>query len=298
MNVDYYIVDVFAEEKYAGNQLAVVIAEEDLTAERMQQIAGEFHFSETTFVSPALSPDGDWKVRIFTPVNELPFAGHPTLGTAHVIKHQMMHDGGTAGSLDTIILDLDVGKIPVTFDAGGLLWMRQKEPVFGTVHEPDRIADIVGLEPEEIDRKFPVQDVSTGIPFTIIPVKNLAAVKKAGTNLQKYKTYYDGKEAVPVFIFCPDSYEADHHINCRMFADEFGITEDPATGSANGCLAGYLVKHRYFGKPEADVIVEQGYEIGRKSILYLKAGETRDPAGAIEVNVGGRVVQTAEGRLL
>lgn len=297
--MNYYIVDVFAEEKYAGNQLAVVSAEEDLTVERMQQIAGEFHFSETTFVFPALSSDAGWRVRIFTPVNELPFAGHPTLGTAHIIRNKLINDRGDAELPAAIILDLDAGKTPVTFDAGGLLWMRQKEPVFGIVHEPDRIAGIVGLEPEEIDGRFPVQDVSTGIPFTIIPVKSLAAVKKAGTNLQKYKTYYDGKEAVPVFIFCPDSYEADHHINCRMFADEFGISEDPATGSANGCLAGYLVKYRYFGTDEIDLQVEQGYEIGRKSILYLKARETEEPAGAaIEVNVGGRVVQSAEGRLL
>jgi trans-2,3-dihydro-3-hydroxyanthranilate isomerase len=286
----FYIVDVFSKGKYSGNQLAVVIMTEKIDDAGMQKIAGEFNFSETTFVLSPEKRSGGYDVRIFTPREEVPFAGHPTLGTAYVIRNLLLKSG--AG---TIALNLPVGQIPVTFESGSrLLWMKQKSPVFGPVHEPVKAAEMIGVGEDDVDRRYPVQEISTGLPFVIIPLKGLKAVKKARTVAGAYDRFFGDAPARPVFIFSPETYSSENHLNARMFADLFGIAEDPATGSAAGCLAGYLVRHRYFGGAEIDIRVEQGFEIRRESILHLKAGET---GGDIDVNVGGEVHKIAEGTL-
>jgi trans-2,3-dihydro-3-hydroxyanthranilate isomerase len=294
--MEYFIVDVFCHEKYSGNQLAVVLLDKEIPDTRMQDIASEFHFSETTFILKYTDNSAGYNVRIFTPAGEVPFAGHPTLGTAYIIGTEM--PGKFQGKID---LNLKAGKIPVTFMGNpdnGILWMRQREPEFGQVYEAGEVAKIINLGTEEIDMNYPVQEVSTGLPFMIIPLKTLNSVKKASINMACYREFFrdaDGRPARPVFIFCPVTYDKGNQINCRMFADIYGVPEDPATGSANGCLAGYLVKHGYFKTGGIDIKVEQGYEICRKSLLYLKAG-VED--GKITVNVGGKVVKTAQGRLV
>jgi trans-2,3-dihydro-3-hydroxyanthranilate isomerase len=279
----YYIVDVFGIEKYSGNQLAVVLPQGEITDRDMQAIANEFHFSETTFVMSGRQPNGGYDVRIFTPREEVPFAGHPTLGTAHIINTFVEKKPA-----DQVILNLKAGQIPVTFPSGGsgALWMRQLPPVFGGTYDPASAAEMIGVNTGDIDTRFPVQDVSTGLPFTIIPLKTLDAVRRAKPD--------QARQTGMVFLFCPETYAPENHLNARMFALPLDITEDPATGSANGCLAGYLVKYRYFGKEWIDVRVEQGYEINRKSILYLKAEET---GGRIDIRVGGNVFLVAEGVL-
>jgi trans-2,3-dihydro-3-hydroxyanthranilate isomerase len=257
----------------------------------MQTIANEFHFSETAFVFPDVKEDGAYPVRIFTPHNEVPFAGHPTLGTAFIIRNELEKP-----PVDRITLNLKVGRIPVVFDdAGGLQWMKQIEPTFGSRHGPKQIAEIINLSEDDIDTRFPIEQVSTGIEFLIIPLKGLASVRAASTNLAKYNTYFDTATARDLFIFCPETYEEGNSINCRMFADIFGIPEDPATGSANGCLAAYLSKYKYFGSESVDLSVEQGYEIGRKSILRIKA---RRGDGRYNIEVGGKVIKVAEGTLV
>jgi len=288
--VFFFIVDVFGKEKYSGNQLAVVTLEKNISRDEMQRIANEFHFSETTFILLPESADRHFRVRIFTPQNEVPFAGHPTLGTAYIIRNEIVKNNE-----HKIILNLDVGNIPVSFQGDGVLWMKQIEPLFGEVHKPEDIAPIINIRTEEINDNFPIQNVSTGIDFIIIPLKKLRSIKAASTNLNTYNEYFKGREPKPLFLFCPETYEKTNQLNCRMFADIFGIPEDPATGSANGCLAAYLVKHRYFNSDAVNIKVEQGFEIGRKSILCLQSSMKN---GKIDINVGGKVIKIAEGKLI
>ncbi|MCL4394359.1 MAG: PhzF family phenazine biosynthesis protein [Chloroflexi bacterium] len=289
----FYIVDVFAEEKYAGNQLAVFRGGQALSDAEMQRIALEMNYSETTFILSETPRDGGFDVRIFTPKEEVPFAGHPTLGTAHILRTEVLR-----GAADKILLNLKVGQIPVTLSAGvgsGTYWMKQIEPTFGPRLTPETVAPILSLTPDEIDPRLPIEQVSTGLPFFIVPLKTLASLKRAQTVKDKFFELIANTEAKSILIFCPEPHRPENDISVRVFVDYFGIPEDPATGSGNGCLAGYLVKHRYWGRPEIDVKVEQGYEIGRPSLLLLRASE-KD--GHISVSVGGRALTIARGEFL
>lgn len=290
----FHILDVFAEEKYAGNQLAVVRDAASLSDDRMQKIAKEMNYSETTFILSDAPRDGGYDVRIFTPEEEVPFAGHPTLGTAFVIRNEIMSEAA-----EKVVLNLKVGQIPVTCgrgeDGDEMLWMKQNEPTFGDVLEPAWVASVLSLDESDIDDRFAVQEVSTGLPVIVVPLKSLDAAKRAKVQRDEYFELIAETQAKVMLVFCPETYAPENDLNVRVFCDYFGIPEDPATGSANGCLAGYLVKHRYFGNDRIDIRVEQGYEIERPSLLYLKAGRNR---GQIDVSVGGKVVMVAEGRLI
>ncbi|MEG5049043.1 MULTISPECIES: PhzF family phenazine biosynthesis protein [unclassified Microcoleus] len=294
--MNFYIVDVFAESKYAGNQLAVFCGAgvAELSEAQMLQIAREINYSETTFIRSPDPRDGGYDVRIFTPKKELPFAGHPTLGTAFVLQQEIIRE-----KVDRVILNLAVGQIPVTFnyhnEAADILWMRQNPPSFGQVLSAASLANVLNLEPDEIDLRFPIQEVSTGVPFIIVPLKTLASLKKAQVNLDKYFELVDTMEAKEILIFCPETYSDLNDLSVRVFAHSLGIPEDPATGSANGCLAGYLVEHDYYGETKIDVRVEQGYEIDRPSLLLLQSAKNE---GEIAVLVGGKVVMVAKGEFV
>lgn len=289
----FYIVDVFAESKYAGNQLAVFRDGKDYSDSEMQLIAKEMNYSETTFIISDEMHDGGYDVRIFTPAEEIPFAGHPTLGTAFVIMKEII-----GRPVDEIVLNLKVGKIPVTihYQDGepDVLWMRQKSPQFGRIIPREEMAGILNLEVDDIDDRFPVQEVSTGIAFFIVPLKALKTVKAARIRHEKYFSLIKNTDAKAILVFCPQSYQDENDLNVRVFVDYYGIPEDPATGSANGCLAGYLVKQNFMGTESIDLRVEQGCEIGRPSLLFLKAAAGEHD---IEVNVGGKVFMVAKGEL-
>jgi trans-2,3-dihydro-3-hydroxyanthranilate isomerase len=287
VGLTFYIVDVFAEEKYAGNQLAVVRGGADLPDELLRKIALEMNYSETTFVLSDEESKGGYDVRIFTPGGEVPFAGHPTLGTAYVIQHEML-----AGPVGRITLKLKAGEIPVTF--GEILWMRQLPPTFGATLDPAAVASTLELERADLDDNYPVQEVSTGLPTLIVPLKNLGALQRCRLRHDRYLELVENIEAKSILVFCPEPHESAD-LSARMFAPSLGVTEDPATGSANGCLAGYLVEHRYFRTDSIDVRVEQGYEIDRPSLLYLQAARDGDE---IRVDVGGRVQMVAKGELV
>jgi len=290
----FCIVDVFAEKKYAGNQLAVVRGAKALSDIEMQQIAKEINFSETTFILSEQKRNGGYDVRIFTPREELPFAGHPTLGTAYVIQHEIIRE-----PVETIILNLKIGQIPVTLNYSSeqidILWMKQMGATFDRIFEPEQISQILSLNKSEMDDRFPIQEVSTGLPFIIIPLKTLDALKQAKVIRDKYFELIKDTQAKALLIFCPHTYDQENDLNIRVFADYYGVPEDPATGSANGCLAGYLVKYRYFGKDQIDIRVEQGCEIGRSSLLYLRA---KDKGEKIDVSVGGKVEMIAKGEFI
>ena len=292
----FYIVDVFADEKYAGNQLAVVRDAKQISAGDMQKIAKEMHFSETSFILSDKKRHGGYDVRIFTPETELPFAGHPTLGTAYIIQQEII-----TKPVAKIILNLKVGQISVTpiYNAEGqpdILWMKQKQPTFGQTFKTETIAQVLSLSPADIETAFPIQEVSTGVPDIMVPLKTLSAVKRARIDQDKYSQLIEKIESKGLLVFSPETYHRDNHLNVRFFADYYGVPEDPATGSANGCLAAYLVKHNYFGQTQINIRVEQGNEIGRPSLLHLKAKKAKN--GRIDVNVGGKVQPIAKGQLL
>jgi trans-2,3-dihydro-3-hydroxyanthranilate isomerase len=291
--INFYIVDVFAEEKYAGNQLAVFVNAGSLPDPQMQKIAREMNYSETTFVLSSELRAGGYDVRIFTPQQEIPFAGHPTLGTAYIIRQEILK-----GEAEKIKLNLPVGQIPVTVvsEEGkpDIFWMQPNPPTFGQKLTVEAIAPVLHLDPQEIDPRFPIQEVSTGFPFIIVPLQSRKALQQARIDREKLLALVANTEAKAVLIFCPETRHAANQLSVRVFVDYFGIPEDPATGSANGCLAGYLVQYTYFGQDWVDLRVEQGYEINRPALLLLKA--EKNGAG-IEVLVGGQAVLVAKGEL-
>lgn len=292
-NLPFYIVDVFAEEKHAGNQLAVIMCAKDIPDDRKQKIAREMNFSETTFILSDKKQNNGYNVRIFTPTQELPFAGHPTLGTAFIIQREFIKN-----PVKDLILNLKVGQIPVAIDYERrnpeTLWMHQMPPVFGQTFERKGISEALNIDENEIDNSYPIQDVSTGIHFIIVPLKSIESLKRAKIQREKYFDLVKSKEAKGILIFSPEAHKQGNDMSVRVFVDYYGIPEDPATGSGNGCLAGYLVKHRYYEKSDINIRVEQGYEIGRPSLLLLRA---QDFVDKIDVYVGGKVIMVAKGEL-
>jgi len=293
-SLNYFIVDVFAESKYAGNQLAVFTNIGNLDSQGMQTIAREINYSETTFITSLQEKNGGYEVRIFTTNQELPFAGHPTLGTAYILQQAIIQQ-----PVEKITLNLGVGQIPVTINYNhGLpewLWMRQNPPMFYSELPGETLAEVLEIDISEIDSRFPIQEVSTGLPFIIVPLKNISGLKQININKNKYFQLIANTQAKDILAFCPETYHPENNLHVRVFCEYSGIPEDPATGSANGCLAGYLVEHGYFGENPIDIRVEQGYEIGRPSLLLLQ-GEKNGQG--IDVHVGGKVILVAKGEFV
>ena len=281
-NREFYLTDVFAEGAYAGNRLATISDASGLSTADMQNIALAFNFAETTFICGGDAENG-FDVRIFTPAAEIPFAGHPTLGTAFLIRDVL-----NWCDTEVVELNLAAGKIPVTFTRDDVLWMRQNQPVFGKQIDHSRVAEQFGIDMAVLDINYPCQFVSTGLEFLMIPVASAEALKEISLGANSL--------APSVFFFCKGGYVQEQALSARMFAAEFGISEDPATGSANGCLAAYLVEHEYLETQEIDVRVGQGYEIQRPSQLYLRARKSAD--SHFELNVGGRVNLVGKGQWL
>lgn len=288
-DLPFHIVDVFARQQYAGNQLAVVESDGALTSEEMQTIAAEMDYSETTFVESREPP---FRVRIFTPAAEVPFAGHPTLGTAQVIREHVAD-----GTPEEVGLDLNVGEVPVAVrerDGEETLWMTQQPPEFGEMLDPDRLASVLSLPVEAID-DWPVQVVSTGLPTIVVPLEDREALTNADIDRAAYDAVTSESEADLVLALAPDPRDDANDLAVRVFAPALGVLEDPATGSANGCLAAYLARHAYLGSGSVDARVEQGHEVGRPSLLHLGAV---DRGEYVRVEVGGRVIPVARGELL
>lgn len=280
----FHIVDVFTERRYAGNQLAVVESRGELTDVEMQRIAAEMDYSETTFIE-SFDARGGYDVRIFTPVEEIPFAGHPTLGTAAVLRER------AADAETDIDLDLPVGTIPVRTERMGdqeTLWMTQQQPEFGERIAREPVAAALSLSTEDLSAEHPVQVVSTGLPTIVVPLDGRSALERASIDRSAYDALVESRDAKNVFVFCDEPRDDANDLAARMFAPYHGVPEDPATGSANGCLAGYLVEQ---GADNVALRVEQGYEMGRPSLLHLRADED-------SIEVGGSVVRVATGELL
>jgi trans-2,3-dihydro-3-hydroxyanthranilate isomerase len=231
---------------------------------------------------------------VFTPVNEIPFAGHPTLGTAYIVRHEIMSELSTS-----VTLNMKVGQIFVRFDDDGTAWMQQAEPKFQETYEPQVVADVLGIDIEDIDTRFPIQAVSTGLPHIMTPLKTLSAVKRAYCNIEKFKQMvnWETEKAIKgLFVFAPEAVKEENDFHSRGFVELItGMVEDPATGSANGCFAAWLAHHRYFGTNTISARVEQGYAIDRPSLLLLSA---EDKGESVSVQVGGRVNLVAKGEII
>ncbi len=293
-NIPFLILDVFATGKYTGNQLAVCLDAGALTDVQMQQIARELNFSETTFVTSSEPVNGGYNTRIFTPTTELPFAGHPTLGTAFAIQQEIVK-----AAVERVNLNYQVGQIPVDLNylngAPDILWMHQQQSQFYDAVDVEILAAVIAVSPADIDARYPIEPVTTGLPFIIVPLKTMAAVSQAKLKLDLYAHSVANLPAQAILVFCPETIDPSRQLHVRVFTECFGIPEDPATGSANGCLAAYLAKYQYFGSPTLDITVEQGIEMGRSSLLYLRANYT--PTNC-PVSIGGRVVKIAKGEFI
>lgn len=282
--MEFYIVDCFAEEKYQGNELLVVKADRPVTDEEQQKIAREINFSETAFILSDKQADGGYDVRIWTPnVGEVPFAGHPTLGTAHVIRH--CYEGG---GIDTVKLNLKVGQIPVVVTEKGMT-MSQKPPEFGGIMQKQEIAEVFGISTEDIDENYPVQWVSTGLEAVIVPLKSRKALGEIKMDRPAFEKYIENHPTNYCnHLFFVDM--GDNTLAARCMMEDY--VEDPATGSANGDLAGYLLKHNWFGIQDVRYTVVQGEDMGRKSVLHVHASRKYEDW---IIEVGGNCFIVAEG---
>ncbi len=260
---EYTLVDVFTDKKFGGNQLAVFLDGRGIDAPTMQAMAKELNLPETVFVLPA-EKDGDKRVRIFTPAKELPFAGHPTVGTAYVLAD------GTDTSLR---LEETVGTLTVTV-RDGFSEMEQPLPTFEPVADRVTVAASLSIEVADLEPALPIEIGSSGNRFMFVAVKSLDAVKRASPR----------GLAEAAYIFTTKTVDRGSTVHGRMYAPWQGIAEDPATGSANGPLGAYLVRH---GLSDGKLIVsEQGYEMGRPSLLYVRVDGT--PLRITGLHVGGR----------
>ncbi|MGY5879166.1 MAG: PhzF family phenazine biosynthesis protein [Candidatus Thorarchaeota archaeon] len=294
-SIPYVQTSVFVDDRYpfGGNQLATywdVQLNEALSTEDMQGMTLEMNFSESTFLERTDVEACSFKVRIFTPASEIPFAGHPTLGTSFVLKYKNLIEQ----SIKKTTLELGVGPIPVEYLESGLIQMKQNKPEFGDeVSDLALVTDAIGLSPEDVVQDFPIQPVSTGFPFLIVPLRNLDIVKKAVPNPQLILSNLKDLVSQEILIFAAEGVHQDSHVHSRMFAPGAGVLEDPATGSAAGPLGAYLEKYKVlhdhtFGE---EIRIEQGYEMNRPSQLIAKVPNEKME----QVLVSGNTRLTAEG---
>jgi trans-2,3-dihydro-3-hydroxyanthranilate isomerase len=235
-----------------------------------------------------------YPVRIFTPTMELPFSGHPTVGAAYVIQRELLRE--PASRID---VSLPGGAVPLTLThrdgAVSEVSMRQQDARFGRAMEARDVAPALGLGPGDLDPRFPVEEASTGLWYVMVPVRTVEALRRARVNEDAASALTRDGEAKAFALFCPETGDPDHRLHIRAFTGYYGVPEDPGTGTANGALAAYVVRHRYLGEARVDVWSEQGVSVGRPSRLHLRA---EDRGGATEVHVGGPVVMVARGTLL
>jgi len=281
--------DVFAKTPLEGNQLAVFPNAHGLTDAEMQSIARETHLSETTFVFPesdAVDQERGYTTRIFAVMGEMPFAGHPTLGTASVLSRMK--------GLTEVALALKVGRIPVRFTVReGLPFgeMVQNDPEMGSTHELPAVAKALGVAPGDLDARHPIQTVSTGVPFAIVPFRSLRALSGVRPNWASMDEYLRGTDAKFFYLISAETVDRSVGAHARMI---FSGGEDPATGSAAGPAVAWMVAHGV-AKAGETVMIEQGVEMHRPSHIYARS-DLRE-GRPVNVRVGGHCVQVIEGEL-
>ena len=290
-------IDVFASQRLQGNPLAVFTDARGLSDLEMQAIARETNLEETTFVfprDPVAESTRGVKVRIFTPAEELPFAGHPTLGTAMVLRNRISAANPRPGPAREIVLDLQVGSIPVAFttDADGHVFgeMHQKDPTFGQIHDRETVAGLIGIKSTDISDDAPIQTISTGLPFAVVPIKERRTLQSLRPDQDRIRAYVEHKLGFTWFYYVTrDTQDPTIGLRARGI---YPVGEDPATGSAAGCTAAWMVRYGLANSDET-VHIEQGVEIKRPSQIFVRAGREGDKV--VNVRVGGNAVVIAEG---
>jgi trans-2,3-dihydro-3-hydroxyanthranilate isomerase len=282
--------DVFSSRPLEGNPLAVFSDGRALTDQEMQALAREMNLSETTFIlprDPATERERGTRVRIFTVTAELPFAGHPTLGTAFFLR-------GSNGAGE-ITLELNVGKVPVRFEEapGQPVFgeMTQMDPKFGPQHDREAVVRAAGLRDGEVDPSLPIQTVSTGLPFTVVPLRGLGIMERLRVDVASSSEYLRQSGGNYFYFVSRETVDRTARLHARMM---FYNGEDPATGSAAGCAAAWMVAHGV-AKPDERVLVEQGVEMKRPSSIFVRASRRDDRV--VNVRVGGNVVEVLRGEV-
>ena len=298
----YVVLDVFTSRPLEGNPLAVVLDAEDLDGAAMQRIAREFNLSETVFVRPAVRPTHSAEIRIFTPGRELPFAGHPTVGTAALLAEERF--GAVETAIDAVVvLEEKVGVVraAVRLDPRRATWAefdapRLPTPVAGDLPSKGAIADALGIDAADIGFENHVPSLfEAGVPFAFVPLAGLDAMRRARLDVAGWRRACDGVEALPVYLYCRETQNHDSTFHARMFDVGFGIGEDPATGSAAAAFAGVIVRFDQATEGSHHHRIEQGFEMGRPSLIDLTLDISRRELAA--VRIGGSVVRVAEGVL-
>ncbi|PKH52596.1 hypothetical protein CXF68_18655 [Tenacibaculum sp. Bg11-29] len=299
--IDYYLVDVFTSLKYGGNQLAVFVDfENKVSAENMLKIARELNFPEITFIKKNHNNE-KFDVRIFTPEYEVPFAGHPSLGTAFIISKYLLPK-----PKENITLNLKHSNISIYLSSindvdNSDFVMEQAEPEFITTFKHQEIAEGLNLELDVLNIQKPIEEITTGLPYIIIPVINLEKINQIAldsrkvvaflTQKKKYKTNSISGLTTSLFFVTEQTFEKSNNFNTRMFCIENeNLIEDAATGSANGCLLAYLLKNK---SSEISAIVEQGFQMERKSYIHLD-GKLKN--NKYTLKIGGQVVELSKGK--
>src|SRR5579862_975861 len=283
--------DVFSSQAFEGNSLAVLADGRGLSDQEMQAVAREMNLSETTFILPrekSVEREQGVRVRIFTVQEELPFAGHPTLGTAFALR-------GSTGAGE-VALELNVGRVPIRFEEKpgqpAFGEMTQVEPKFGLIHDRETVVRAAGLRDGEIDPSLPVQTVSTGLPFTIVPLRGLDVMRRLQVNLASSGEYLQQTSGGTAFYFVTrETVDPAARLHARML---FYGGEDPATGSAAGCATAWMVAHGV-AQPDEHVLIEQGVEMLRPSRIFVRA--SRRDNRVVNVRVGGNVVEVLRGEV-
>jgi trans-2,3-dihydro-3-hydroxyanthranilate isomerase len=282
--------DVFSNRLFEGNPLAVFLDGRGLSDEEMQALAREMNLSETTFILPreaAVESARGVRVRIFTVQEELPFAGHPTLGTAFQLR-------GSTGMRE-VALDLNVGKVPVRFEEkpGQPVFgeMTQIDPKFGERHDREAVVRACGLVDGDIDPSLPIETVSTGVAYTVVPIRGLKIMSTLHVDMRGSQEYLDRSEGKFFYFVCRETVDPAAKLHARMM---FYNGEDPATGSAAGCAAAWMVAHEV-ARADERVLIEQGVEMKRPSRIFVRASRKDDRV--VNVRVGGNVVEVLRGEV-
>jgi trans-2,3-dihydro-3-hydroxyanthranilate isomerase len=299
MPLPYLHYDVFTDQPLVGNQLAVFTDARDLDAAHMQAVAREMNFSESTFIFPSERPDTDIRMRIFTPFNEMPMAGHPTIGSTFALAKSGVIKPGE----QRFVFGLNIGPIPVDLEWDdsdlSFAWMTQRPPTFGpVVSQRDVVASALGLETTDLSDNLPVQEVSCGLPYLVVALRDHQAVDRAVTDPGGFGRLCQACGLdLPIFLFALGGPSPEDDVYGRMFAPDFGIIEDPATGSAAGPVGCYVVHHGVVTAEAARPIqIRQGVAMGRPSRIHVSIeGAGHDISG---VKVGGTAVLVGRGELL
>ncbi|WP_107668531.1 PhzF family phenazine biosynthesis protein [Cyanothece sp. BG0011] len=300
MTYSFYTVDVFTNTMFGGNQLAVFPNGEGLSTEIMQKIAAEFNFSETVFILPSTVKNTTKKLRIFTPSQELPFAGHPTLGAAYIL-------GISDNTMDKndeckIIFEEGVGLVPTTIK------FKNKQPIYTELTSPqlpefsddipsiEELASILSLKTEDFRQdNYSPQAVSCGLPFLFVPLHNRDALKRIKLNSDRWQQLLEKNWASSLYVFCFDPEHEGSNIRARMFAPGLGVTEDPATGSAATAFGGYLGIRETEKNGQFHWRIEQGFEMGRPSFLEVTIEKIEEKIN--KICVGGSSVLVTQGKI-